>query len=65
MFPIIPLLAALCIVGGISTLVWYSNQSREAQEQADRAALQWFGRRFKELSEAQQRQIREHVDPPD
>lgn len=61
MFPIIPVLALLGIIGGVSTLAWYSNQSRENQEKADRMALQWFGRRFRQLTENQQEQIRRRI----
>ena len=60
-FPIIPVLALIGIIGGISALVWYSNQSIEEQEKADGLALQWFGRRFKQLAEYQQDQIREEI----
>ncbi len=60
-FPIIPVLALLGIVGGISALAWYSNQSKEDQEKADKIALQWFGRKFKQLTEHQQEQIRKRI----
>ena len=60
-FPIIPVLALLGIAGGVTTLAWYSNQSRENQSKADRIALQWFGKKFKQLSESQQDQIRKKV----
>ena len=60
-FPIIPVLALIGIAGGVSTLAWYTNQSREAQMKADRLALQWFGKKFKQLSEYQQDQIRKQV----
>ncbi len=60
-FPIIPILALAGIIGGVSTLAWYASQSREDQEKADRLALQWFGRRFKQLSEYQQQQIRKRI----
>lgn len=61
MFPIIPVLALLGIIGGVSTLAWYSNQSRDNQEKADRMALQWFGRRFRQLTDYQQEQIRRRI----
>jgi len=60
-FPIIPVLAALGIIGGISALAWYANQTREEREKADRLATQWFGRRFKQLAEYQQEQIRKKL----
>lgn len=60
-FPIIPVLALLGIVGGVSTLAWYSNQSREDQKKADRLALQWFGRKFQQLTAQQQEKIRERI----
>jgi hypothetical protein len=61
MFPLIPILAALGIIGGISTLVWYSNLSAQQQEEADRKAIAWFGQRFKDLSEGQQARIRDSI----
>ena len=61
MFPIIPVIALLGIIGGVSTLAWYSNQTRVNQEKADRMALQWFGRRFRQLTENQQEQIRRRI----
>lgn len=61
LFPIIPVLALTGIVGGVSTLVWYSDQSRENQMKADRMALRWFGRRFKQLSQCQQDEIRKRI----
>ena len=64
-FPVIPLLAFFGIVGGITALAWYSKLSREEKERADRAALKWFGRRFRELSEAQQKEVRNRMRPPD
>jgi len=60
-FPIIPVLAILGIVGGIATLVWYNDLSHAEQEKADQLALQWFGRRFRDLSEYQQKRIRQHL----
>lgn len=57
-FPIIQVLALIGIAGGISALAWYANQSRETQMKADRLALQWFGKKFKQLSEYQQDKIR-------
>ena len=56
-FPIIKILALLGIFGGLATLAWYVELSREEQQKADRLALQWFGRRFKELEEYQQNKV--------
>lgn len=61
MFPIIPFLALLGIVGGVSAMAWYSNLSKEEQIDADRKALAWFGRRFNDLSEAQKAKIRDSL----
>ena len=61
MFPLIPLLAIAAIIGGIATLSWYSNLSRAEQIQADRMAMQWFGKRFQQLAEYQQKQIKDRM----
>ena len=62
MFPIIPLLASLGIIGGIVALDWYYSQTKEKRQKADKLALQWFQRRFTELSEAQQYRIQRSID---
>lgn len=66
MFPIIPVLAILAIIGGVSTLSWYSSLSREQQIAADRRmnqiALQWFRRKYSELSESQKAQVSKQVE---
>ncbi|MCA6442214.1 MAG: hypothetical protein IM600_02180 [Bacteroidetes bacterium] len=59
--PFIPLLALLAIGGGIATLIWYSNLSPKQQEEADRLALNAFGKKFKELSEEQQKNIKKNL----
>lgn len=59
--PFIPLLALLAIGGGIATLIWYSNLSPKQQEEADRLALNAFGKKFKELSEEQQKKIKKNL----
>jgi len=56
--PFIPLLAFLAIGGGIATLIWYNNLTPKQQEDADRLALNAFGKKFKELSEEQQKKIK-------
>ena len=56
-FPIIPVIAGLAIIGGTGALVWYSNQSKSQRDNANRLALQWFGKRFKELAEHQQKKV--------
>lgn len=60
MFPFIPILAIAAIAGGVATLSWYSNLSRERRKHADNLALKWFGKRFQQLAEHQQEQIRRH-----
>lgn len=60
-FPIVPVLALIGIAGGISALSWYTKQSREDQMKADSLALEWFGKKFKQLSQYQQDQIRKRV----
>lgn len=65
MFPIIPLLAIAAIIGGVTTLSWYSSLSREEQIAADRRmnqlAIQWFRRKFHDLNEDQKAQIEKQV----
>jgi hypothetical protein len=57
MFPIIPILALLAIVGGGTTLLWYDELSREEKERANRLTNQYaadlFGKTAKELSKSQ------------
>lgn len=60
-FPLIPILAIAGIVGGITALAWYTNLSSQEQAKADRLAMQWFGRRFKELAKHQQNEIRDQL----
>jgi hypothetical protein len=62
MFPLIPILALLGIVGGIATLSWYSTLSAQEKDRANRVAMNWFGKRFQELSEYQQEQVRKKLD---
>lgn len=59
--PFIPLLALLAIGGGIATLIWYSNLTPKQQEEADRLAFNAFGKKFKELTEEQQKKIRQNL----
>lgn len=65
MFPIIPILALLTIIGGVGTLSWYASLSREEQIAADsrmnQLALQWFRRKYHELSEEQKAQVENQV----
>lgn len=63
--PFIPLIACLLIGGGIITLIWYSNLSTSQQEEANRRALRYFGRRFKELTEDQQKRIKDELEQDD
>lgn len=65
-FPIIPILAVAAIVGGFSTLSWYSSLSQEEQDYADRRAnelaAELFGRAFESLSRAQMEQVLAQVE---
>jgi len=61
MFPLIPLLAIAAIIGGVATLSWYSNLSRDEQKRADTLAMKWFGKQFQQLAENQQKQIRDRL----
>lgn len=62
MFPIIPILAFAAIAGGLATLAWYADLSREEQKRADGLALKWFGKQFKQLAEHQQKQIQDRIN---
>jgi hypothetical protein len=62
MFPLIPLLAIAAIVGGVATLTWYSNLSKDEQKHADTLAMQWFGKRFQQLAEHQKKQIKDSMN---
>ena len=57
MFPLIPLLALIVILGGGVTLVWYEQLSKEEQQEADRIACGYakdiFGKAMKELTKAE------------
>jgi hypothetical protein len=61
MFPLIPILAILAIVGGVTALAWYSGLSREEQKKADTLAMKWFGKQFQQLAEHQQKKIRDQM----
>lgn len=61
MFPLIPILSIVAIVGGIFTLSWYSNLSREEQRRADELAMKWFGKQFRQLADNQQKKIKQHM----
>lgn len=62
MLPLIPILAIAAIVGGVATLSWYSQLSSEEQRRANTLAMKWFGRRFQDLAEHQQKQIRDKMN---
>ena len=57
MFPIIPVLALVGIIGGGATLAWYSNLSKREQYEANRKAnaiaLRLFKKQLNQLSESQ------------
>lgn len=61
MIPIIPILAIAAIFGGIATLSWYSDLSPQERKQADTLAMKWFGKKFQELAEDQQKQIKDKM----
>ncbi|MEL7006512.1 MAG: hypothetical protein AAFN93_27885 [Bacteroidota bacterium] len=61
-FPIIPILAIGGIIGGLFTLDWYYSKSKVERAEADRIAMEWFGRTFQELSRSRQHQIRDFMD---
>lgn len=61
LIPIIPILAGVAMLGGLTTMIWYFNQTKEKRENADRLALNWFGKRFKYLAEHQQLKIKEEI----
>ncbi len=57
MFPLIPILALFAIVGGGTTLAWYSELSREEKTEADRIACGYaadiYEKSLKELTNAE------------
>jgi hypothetical protein len=57
MFPLIPLIAMIAIVGGGVTLAWYNQLSQEEQEAANRIACdyarQLYNKSLEELTKAQ------------
>lgn len=61
MFPFVPLLSLLAILGGTGALYWYSNLSKEEQEKADRIAgdyaLELFGKTLDELTSAEAKRV--------
>jgi hypothetical protein len=56
-FPLIPIMAVLAIVGGGVTILWYDNLSQQDKDRANRLtteyAAQLFDTTVKELSESQ------------
>lgn len=60
-FPIIPILAIAAIVGGVGTLIWYSNLSAERKEAADRRANElaksMFNKALNQLTSAQAKRV--------
>jgi hypothetical protein len=61
MFPIIPILALLAIVGGGTTLLWYEELSREEKERANRLANHYaaelFDKTVKELTKSEANRV--------
>jgi hypothetical protein len=57
MFPVIPLMALIFILGGGVTLAWYSELTKEQKREADRIAAgyakQLFGKAMTELTKDQ------------
>lgn len=56
--PIIPILLIGIMASCAAALVWYANLSSEEKELADKEALRLFGRKFKELNEREQDEIK-------
>ena len=61
MFPFIPLLALIVILGGGTTLAWYGQLSKEQKQEADRIAFNYakevFGKGLKELTSEQAKHV--------
>ena len=61
MFPMIPLLAILAIVGGGTTLLWYEKLSEKQKQDADRLACdyaqQLFNKSLEELTKAEAKHV--------
>lgn len=59
--PLIPILAIGLIASAVATLVWYSNLTPEKQEEADKAALKLFGKKFQNLTESEQDEVKKRI----
>ncbi len=61
MFPIVPILGLLAIIGGGATLLWYDNLSQQEKDRANRLTAQYanqlFGKSVKELTSAEASRI--------
>lgn len=59
--PLIPILAVGLIASAVATLFWYSDLSPEKQEEADKAALKFFGKKFQNLTDSQQEEVKKRI----
>ncbi|MBL7835926.1 MAG: hypothetical protein JNM67_00270 [Bacteroidetes bacterium] len=59
--PLIPILAIGLIASAVATLVWYGDLSPDKQEEADKAALKFFGKKFQNLTSTEQDEVRKRI----
>jgi hypothetical protein len=61
MFPFVPVIALIAILGGGATLVWYDQLNKEEKEKADRIASDYarriYHKSLEDLSEDQAKRV--------
>jgi uncharacterized BrkB/YihY/UPF0761 family membrane protein len=58
-FPLIPILAVVAIIGGGGTLAWYSTLDDEERDFANELAFELFEKTVEELNRGQSRILRQ------
>ena len=58
-FPLIPILAIVAIIGGGGTLAWYSTLDDEERDFANELAFELFEKTVEELNRGQSRILRQ------
>jgi hypothetical protein len=57
-FPIIPLIALIAIIGGGGTLAWYSSLDDEERDLANELAFELFEKTVQELNKSQSKLLK-------
>ena len=57
-FPIIPLIALIAIIGGGGTLAWYSSLDEEDRDFANELAFELFEKTFEQLGKPERELLR-------